>query len=149
MKLSCAVSQWTHRIRELCARHICSGPVSRAQSMGYRRCVTLFSFRLIIRVHSTVQLRSGQEEFDRLRSLSYAETHVVMLCFSVSLFASLPSQERIKHDTRLHFSGGQSCLTRQRRSEGQICLHRFTPSRSDSKANSGLKRSWNFALGWK
>lgn len=29
-------------------------------------------------------LRLGQEEFDRLRSLSYAETHVVMLCFSVS-----------------------------------------------------------------
>jgi GTPase SAR1 family protein len=27
----------------------------------------------------------GQEEFDRLRSLSYAETHVVMMCFSVSL----------------------------------------------------------------
>lgn len=27
---------------------------------------------------------AGQEEFDRLRSLSYAETHVVMLCFSVS-----------------------------------------------------------------
>lgn len=27
----------------------------------------------------------GQEEFDRLRSLSYAETHVVMICFSVSL----------------------------------------------------------------
>ena len=26
----------------------------------------------------------GQEEFDRLRSLSYAETHVIMLCFSVS-----------------------------------------------------------------
>jgi GTPase SAR1 family protein len=26
----------------------------------------------------------GQEEFDRLRSLSYAETHVVMMCFSVS-----------------------------------------------------------------
>jgi Ras family len=26
---------------------------------------------------------AGQEEFDRLRSLSYAETHVVMICFSV------------------------------------------------------------------
>ncbi|KAF7309569.1 GTP-binding protein Rho3 [Mycena indigotica] len=25
---------------------------------------------------------AGQEEFDRLRSLSYAETHVVMICFS-------------------------------------------------------------------
>lgn len=28
---------------------------------------------------------TGQEDFDRLRSLSYAETHVVMLCFSVCL----------------------------------------------------------------
>jgi hypothetical protein len=27
--------------------------------------------------------QKGQEEFDRLRSLSYAETHVVMMCFSV------------------------------------------------------------------
>lgn len=26
----------------------------------------------------------GQEDFDRLRSLSYADTHVVMICFSVS-----------------------------------------------------------------
>lgn len=26
---------------------------------------------------------SGQEEFDRLRSLSYADTHVILLCFSV------------------------------------------------------------------
>lgn len=27
----------------------------------------------------------GQEEFDRLRSLSYAETHVILICFSVSV----------------------------------------------------------------
>ena len=32
---------------------------------------------------------AGQEEFDRLRSLSYAETHVIMLCFSVSAFILL------------------------------------------------------------
>ena len=30
----------------------------------------------------------GQEEFDRLRSLSYAETHVIMICFSVRSHAS-------------------------------------------------------------
>lgn len=27
---------------------------------------------------------AGQEDFDRLRSLSYADTHVVLICFSVS-----------------------------------------------------------------
>lgn len=27
---------------------------------------------------------AGQEEFDRLRSLSYDDTHAIMLCFSVS-----------------------------------------------------------------
>lgn len=27
---------------------------------------------------------TGQEDFDRLRSLSYADTHVVMICFSAS-----------------------------------------------------------------
>jgi len=26
---------------------------------------------------------AGQEEFDRLRSLSYDDTHAIMLCFSV------------------------------------------------------------------
>lgn len=32
---------------------------------------------------------AGQEEFDRLRSLSYADTHVVMICFSVDSPVSL------------------------------------------------------------
>ncbi|KAI0033679.1 small GTPase Rho3/GTP-binding protein Rho3 [Vararia minispora EC-137] len=32
---------------------------------------------------------AGQEEFDRLRSLSYAETHVIMICFSVDNPTSL------------------------------------------------------------
>lgn len=47
--------------------------------MGHRWCahfwIVLWNF-----VHSPL----GQEEFDRLRSLSYAETHVIMICFSVS-----------------------------------------------------------------
>ena len=35
----------------------------------------------------------GQEEFDRLRSLSYAETHVIMICFSVDNPISLENVE--------------------------------------------------------
>lgn len=31
----------------------------------------------------------GQEEFDRLRSLSYADTHVVMMCYAVDSLDSL------------------------------------------------------------
>ncbi|KAH9935863.1 ras family-domain-containing protein [Epithele typhae] len=36
---------------------------------------------------------AGQEEFDRLRSLSYAETHVIMLCFSVDNPTSMENVE--------------------------------------------------------
>ncbi|CAG8614901.1 14121_t:CDS:2 [Funneliformis mosseae] len=36
---------------------------------------------------------AGQEEFDRLRSLSYADTHVVMLCFAVDHRDSLENIE--------------------------------------------------------
>ncbi|OBZ66412.1 GTP-binding protein Rho3 [Grifola frondosa] len=36
---------------------------------------------------------AGQEEFDRLRSLSYAETHVIMCCFSVDNPTSLDNVE--------------------------------------------------------
>ncbi|KAI8341690.1 protein RHO3 [Chlamydoabsidia padenii] len=32
---------------------------------------------------------AGQEEFDRLRSLSYADTHVVMMCYAVDSMDSL------------------------------------------------------------
>lgn len=32
---------------------------------------------------------AGQEEFDRLRSLSYSDTHCIMLCFSIDLPDSL------------------------------------------------------------
>ena len=38
---------------------------------------------------------SGQEEFDRLRSLSYAETHVIMICFSVNCLLELMITEEL------------------------------------------------------
>ena len=36
---------------------------------------------------------AGQEEFDRLRSLSYDDTHAIMLCFSVESPESLENVE--------------------------------------------------------
>jgi len=47
-------------------------------------------------LYAKIILLKGQEEFDRLRSLSYAETHVIMLCFSV----------RIPQCTRRRADGG-------------------------------------------
>ncbi|KAF8074773.1 P-loop containing nucleoside triphosphate hydrolase protein [Lyophyllum atratum] len=44
---------------------------------------------------------AGQEEFDRLRSLSYAETHVIMICFSVDNPTSLENVEsKVKLESR-------------------------------------------------
>lgn len=39
--------------------------------------------------YSNINTFKGQEEFDRLRSLSYADTHVIMICFSVDSRGSL------------------------------------------------------------
>ncbi|KAH7873031.1 P-loop containing nucleoside triphosphate hydrolase protein [Lentinula lateritia] len=49
---------------------------------------------------------AGQEEFDRLRSLSYAETHVVMICFSVDNPISLENIETKWLDEILEFCPG-------------------------------------------
>jgi len=49
---------------------------------------------------------AGQEEFDRLRSLSYAETHVVMICFSVDNPVSLENVETKWLDEILEYCPG-------------------------------------------
>jgi len=49
---------------------------------------------------------AGQEEFDRLRSLSYAETHVVIMCFSVDNPTSLDNIESKWVDEVLEFCPG-------------------------------------------
>jgi Rho family, other len=48
----------------------------------------------------------GQEEFDRLRTLSYADTHVIMLCFSVESRDSLENvQEKWWDEIARHCDG--------------------------------------------
>jgi Rho family protein len=64
--------------------------------MGYRWSVSVF-YRLI---------HIGQEEFDRLRTLSYADTHVIMLCFSVESRDSLENvQEKWWDEIARHCDG--------------------------------------------
>jgi Rho family protein len=51
-------------------------------------------------------LMIGQEEFDRLRTLSYADTHVIMLCFSVESRDSLENvQEKWWDEIARHCDG--------------------------------------------
>ncbi|PPQ94652.1 LOW QUALITY PROTEIN: hypothetical protein CVT25_009383 [Psilocybe cyanescens] len=52
---------------------------------------------------------AGQEEFDRLRSLSYAETHVIMICFSVDNPVSLENVESKWLDEILEYCPGVKC----------------------------------------
>ena len=61
--------------------------------MGHSRYINQFTAVLVCYMvpfstpHSLPADRreiTGQEDFARLRSLSYSETHVIMLCFSVS-----------------------------------------------------------------
>jgi Ras family len=49
---------------------------------------------------------AGQEEFDRLRTLSYADTHVIMLCFAVESKDSLENvQEKWWDEIARHCEG--------------------------------------------
>lgn len=54
---------------------------------------------------------AGQEEFDKLRSLSYADTHVIMLCFSVDQPISLENVEsKWLGEILEHCEGVKLCL---------------------------------------
>jgi len=59
-------------------------------------CGTNWSLDIFVdNVHIELSLwdTAGQEEFDRLRSLSYDDTHAIMLCFSVDSKDSLENVE--------------------------------------------------------
>jgi len=54
---------------------------------------------------------AGQEEFDRLRSLTYPDTHVILVCFSVDTPVSLENVEAKWLDEILaHCEGVKICL---------------------------------------
>ena len=55
------------------------------QVVMYTSTLTLETDIFVDNVHIELSLwdTAGQEEFDRLRSLSYDDTHTIMLCFSV------------------------------------------------------------------
>ncbi|KAK9894748.1 GTP-binding protein Rho3 [Cystobasidium minutum MCA 4210] len=54
---------------------------------------------------------AGQEEFDRLRSLSYADTHVILICFSVDQPSSLDNVEaKWLEEIHEHCPGVKLCL---------------------------------------
>lgn len=45
---------------------------------------------------------AGQEDYDRLRPLSYPETHVVLICFAIDLPESLDNaRTKVKHNDML------------------------------------------------
>jgi Rho family protein len=50
-------------------------------------------------VEMTLWDTAGQEEFDKLRTLSYADTHVVVLCFAADNPVSLENVETRVSDT--------------------------------------------------
>jgi small GTP-binding protein len=48
---------------------------------------------------------AGQEDYDRLRPLSYPDSHVILICFAVDSPDSLDNvQEKVR--SRLRFAGG-------------------------------------------
>lgn len=77
---------------------------------------------------------AGQEEFDRLRSLSYADTHVIMLCFSVDQPTSLENTESKWLDEIVeHCPGVKICLVALK------CDLRDDPRTQNNLANYGLR----------
>ena len=61
----------------------------------YALSLTIHADIFVDNVHIELSLwdTAGQEEFDRLRSLSYDDTHTIMLCFSVDSKDSLENVE--------------------------------------------------------
>ena len=67
------------RSRKLCTRCVLTH--------RFVLCIYSLSDIFVDNIHMELSLwdTAGQEEFDRLRSLSYDDTQAIMLCFSVCL----------------------------------------------------------------
>ena len=66
--------------------------VRHSKITGTRHQLTILADIFVDNVHIELSLwdTAGQEEFDRLRSLSYDDTHTIMLCFSVRYNRAVP-----------------------------------------------------------
>lgn len=78
----------TYGLRKLCTWYAAH---STLRNSALIKCADIF----VDNVHIELSLwdTAGQEEFDRLRSLSYDDTHAIMLCFSVDSKDSLENVE--------------------------------------------------------
>ena len=78
----------THGLRKLCTWYAAHSSLLNSLLI---KCADIF----VDNVHIELSLwdTAGQEEFDRLRSLSYDDTHAIMLCFSVDSKDSLENVE--------------------------------------------------------
>ncbi|MCJ1467913.1 Rho GTPase [Pseudocyphellaria aurata] len=81
--------------RKLVLLELCSWYQHANLSGVVRKKLTGFLDIFVDNVHIELSLwdTAGQEEFDRLRSLSYDDTHTIMLCFSVDSKDSLENVE--------------------------------------------------------
>ena len=95
-----------HRLRQLCShRHVCGNP-------------TVYSYSILICPYRigdepyTLGLfdTAGQEDYDRLRPLSYPQTDVFLVCFSVTSPASFENVREKWFPEVHHHCPGVPCL---------------------------------------
>ncbi|ODV90727.1 hypothetical protein CANCADRAFT_110021 [Tortispora caseinolytica NRRL Y-17796] len=89
-----------------------------------------------IAVHLSLWDTAGQEEFDRLRSLSYSDTHAIVLCFSVDSKDSLENvQTKWVNEIAEHCPDAKLVLVALK------CDLRQQTADYDSPASAGLRTS--------
>ncbi|XP_063408096.1 ras-related protein Rac1-like [Mytilus trossulus] len=105
---------------------------------------------------------AGQEDFDRLRPLSYPQTDVVLLCFSINDRSSLDNIEKkwipeIKHNlpnvakmlagckTDIRDSSKDTCKSKEE-AESVASDHRMTYYETSAIKKKGLKSCFDNAL---